>query len=209
MTETRKKYIAVALNVLLVVFELVSFPSVWREYGWGQFLFYTEDSNYLALVACALLAMFQLRALRGKGTVPVWVRYMKYFAVLGLTLTFLVVMFVLLPTLDAKMLLLEGAMPFHHVICPLLAVIGFLLFDDTPIPGKRARLIALIPTLVYAVILVALNILRITEGPYPFLMVYKQSLFMSFLWAVIVLGMAWVIAWAVLKINRRKKTAQV
>ena len=47
---------------------------------------------------------------------------------------------------------------------------------------------AWIPTVIYAVVVVILNILKLLEGPYPFLYVYKQPWYISLVWAVGIVG---------------------
>ena len=45
-------------------------------------------------------------------------------------------------------------------------------------------LVSDIPTLIYGGILIILNILRIVDGPYPFLQVYKNSVIESTIWFI-------------------------
>lgn len=87
-------------------------------------------------------------------------------------------------------MLCEGSMLYQHTLCPILAVFSFLVFEIEDKLPKTDMLKALIPTLVYALIAIMLNICRVIEGPYPFLMVYSQPWYISVLWCVIILGIA-------------------
>lgn len=64
-------------------------------------------------------------------------------------------------------------------------------------------LFVLIPTACYAVIMIVLNILHMVDGPYPYLRVYNQPVYMSVLWCFIILGGAYAIARILLFLNRR------
>lgn len=46
----------------------------------------------------------------------------------------------------------------------------------------------------YLAAAVILNILRVMEGPYPFLLVYAQPWYLSVLWCVVILGIAAILA---------------
>ena len=84
-----------------------------------------------------------------------------------------------------------------HIICPVLAAVSFFALEGwAPFP-KRDIVKALIPTLAYALVAVILNILRVIEDPYPFLMVYAQPWYMSVLWCVVILGIAAILALSV------------
>lgn len=48
-------------------------------------------------------------------------------------------------------------------------------------------------TVVYGIIVVALNIFKIMNGPYPFLRVYEQSLLMSIMWVILMNGSAYLL----------------
>lgn len=70
MSEKTALRAALMLNLAVVVMEIVGAAMSWRQLGVWMFQFYTQGSNLLALAACALLAAFQLRALRTGARFP-------------------------------------------------------------------------------------------------------------------------------------------
>ena len=66
--------------------------------------------------------------------------------------------------------------------------------------------ISLLPTAVYAVCSTTGNALKIMNGPYPFLRVYEQPLYMSVIWFVLILSLAYIIALVIYKISVFRKT---
>jgi len=60
--------------------------------------------------------------------------------------------------------------------------------------SRRQTKIALIPTIIYGIVALLLNILKVMDGPYPFLKVYQQPFFISIPWALIMIGGAYLIA---------------
>ena len=205
MSEKTALRAALMLNLAVVVMEIVSAAMSWRQLNLGMFIFYTQDSNILACAACALLAAFQLRALRTGAAIPLWAQRLKYAAVCCLSVTFLVVVLVLAPMSDGAygVMLLSGTMLYHHLLCPLAAFLGFMLFEKRPALRRIDALLPTLLTLVYAVVLTALNIARVLDGPYPFLRVYAQSVHASIFWALAILGGAEMLAWGVFALHSR------
>ena len=205
LSTARKRLAAsLAVNIAIVVMELVGLVHSFRGYGLSLLQFYTEDSNLLTLIACALLAVYTARYLRDGRALPRWVVVLKYTAVSCLAVTFVVVLTILAPTAGeggfAKMFL-HGSMIYQHLLCPIAALTSFIFLEtDPPLTRKDIRF-ALIPTLLYAAVTISLNILKIMEGPYPFLHVYKQPVYMSVLWTLLILGGAYLLAWLVRRAN--------
>ena len=96
-------------------------------------------------------------------------------------------MFILGPNKDLTyhFLLLEVANFFYHLVCPVLGIITFLFFDDVKISGFKDVLGAFVFTVLYSIVILTLNIFKVIVGPYPFLRVYQNPLFVSLLWIVI------------------------
>lgn len=190
---------ALCANALIVILEIVALVLSVVEQGLGSFLFYTRDSNYLAMAVSLLFCIYAVRELRGKGEIPNWLYSLRYIAVSCLMVTFFVVILVLMPAMgeNALFMLYGGSMLYQHTLCPILAVLSFFVFEMRNDLLKADIIKALIPTLVYALVTVMLNICRVIEGPYPFLMVYSQPWYMSVAWCVIILGIAGLLAFGV------------
>lgn len=204
----RKKLIAaMAAAAVVIVLELVGLIQSIQLWGWGMFQFYTQDSNFLALVSCLLFEPFAaLYLVRGRP-IPIWVWTLRYIAACCLTLTLLVVLFVLIPMAGAVSIvpmLFESNMLYHHLLCPLLFLLSFIFLEDSPVAPNKSIWLAILPTLVYATILIVLNITGAVYGPYPFLHVYEQSVWTSALWLTVIVGGALLIAWLLLLLKNRR-----
>lgn len=91
-------------------------------------------------------------------------------------------------------LLFRNELLYHHLLCPILSIITFIYFDDIKNYTKLDNLLASLVTLIYGIVLIILNILKIVDGPYPFLQVYKQPAIVSIIWAVTILSITYLIA---------------
>jgi hypothetical protein len=185
-----------AVAVLGTVGVLIGLPAN----GASLFQFYTQDSNIFAALACALYAGYAAAGLLGGPPVPMWVRRLKYFATCCLAVTFVVVVAVLSP-MEGKdgyrIMLLSGSMLYHHLLCPVLALASFLFLEGEPPLPRKATLQALIPTLAYTAVIITLNLLRVVDGPYPFLRVNEQSVGASLFWFTVIVGGAYGLAWLI------------
>ena len=190
---------ALCLNLLIVILGVIALILSLNEQGIGSFLFYTRDSNYLAVVVSLLFCIYAVRELQGKSEIPEWIYVLRYIAVSCLMVTFFVVIFVLMPMMEdnALFMLYSGSMLYQHTLCPLLAFISYFVLEIRQALIKADIIKALIPTLTYAMITIILNVCRVIEGPYPFLMVYAQPWYVSVLWLIIILGIAGLLAFAV------------
>lgn len=185
------KLLPVAANAALIVLELVGTAISFRSGGAKNLKYYTVLSNVFALVSSIAFLCSYLR--RG-GKVSHIAGMMRYIASCCLALTFLTVIFVLVPMAipygTAANVLYKGAQIFHHIICPILSCVSFIFFEqDIELP-KKAYITAVAPTLTYAAVFVILNLLKAVRGPYPFLHIYEQPVYISVLWFMILGGTA-------------------
>ena len=65
----------------------------------------------------------------------------------------------------------------------------------------------MIPPVLYAAVIVTLNLTRTVRGPYPFLLVYEQPVWASLLWAGVILGTAWLIALLLVLVKRGRRSS--
>ena len=210
MKRDMKLIAALCLNALIVVFELIALVLSLIDQGLDSFQFYTQDSNYFAMAASLCFCLYGVKQLRGKSEMPGWVHSFRYVTVSCLMVTFFVVILVLMPMMgeNALYMLYGGSMLYQHTLCPLLAAVSFFAFEAAEQLPKQKILKALIPTLVYAVAAIILNLGRVIEGPYPFLMVYAQPWYASVLWCVVILGIAAFLAAGVLALHNRAVRAR-
>lgn len=198
-----RRIIGICLN-LAVAFMAIHGIALMMHRGWAILRFYTVLSNLLAAVACLLCAgcfFFGTEA-------PGWIRYLKLAATLGLTLTFLIAAAVLAPDMGFYEIFLEGAVLYHHLLCPVLCIISFLLFDRISVSPLTGAVITAVPTVIYGIVAYILNITRVMTGPYPFLQVYDQSVAATILWIIGLIVLVNLLGFLLVWLNRRiHKTA--
>lgn len=195
-----KKNIIIGLNILLIVLEVIGLSITLKNMGFLEtIMFYTELSNFLGLIASLVFVLFLF-----KGEIPKWVRLLKFISVLSLTVTFLVVIFVLGPMYDFnyKSLLFSGSMLYTHLLCPILAFILFVFLEGGKF-SKKECLIANALTIGYSFVMIPLNLFKVVDGPYPFLRVRDQSIFMSIVWIILIMGGSYLLSLGIRRLKER------
>ena len=209
----RRAAFCLVLQILIILGEMRAIALSAGGYRAFVYAYYTWDSNLLLLLTAVLTAVSCVRILAGKSdAVSSPLRFLRYVSTCCTALTFLVVLLILAPMLGPSgfsRLLLTGNLAYMHFICPVLALISFLFAEDHRDLRFRHSLYAMIPTALYAVVIITLNVTRTVSGPYPFLLVYEQPLYASLLWFVGVLGGAWLIAVLLSRIGRRAGERQL
>ena len=199
-----KRKISLIMNILIVILELIGFVLLFKNQGGIAFQYYTEDSNILLFITSLIFTIY----LFTNKKIPRWLSMLKYISTIGVTLTFLVVIFILAPMMNfnySKMLL-DGALLYQHLLCPVLSIITFLFFDELGSYSKKDNITSLSLTVLYSIILVSLNILELVKGPYPFLMVRNQSVLMSMIWLIVLGIMVYGIAFILRKIYTKNNS---
>ena len=196
-----KKNISIIINTLIVILEIVGLICTYSFNHRIGIEYYTEDSNILGLISSLLLVIF----LVNNKKIPKWLKLFKYSTTICLTVTFIVVIFILAPMYNFNYvyLLFHNELLYHHLLCPILSIITFIYFDDLGMLDKKDSLLGLSLTLIYAVVLIILNIAKFIEGPYPFLYVYKQSIVVSIIWFIIIIGLSYFIAYILRKLYQK------
>lgn len=197
---------ALAFNLAIIACEIAAIIIVFLKIGYYPLEYYTEDSNLFALVACSVTAGFQIRCLKSGKEIPHAVQMLKYMAAAVLSVTFIVVLAVLSPMRGEGIngwlyMLFNKDFTFLHTLCPILTILSFVLFEKEPFLDTKSAFKATIPTLIYAIVLIILNILGVLDGPYPFLRVMNQPVYMSFVWFIVIVGGALFLAFLIQKLN--------
>ncbi len=177
---------AIRFNVAMIALELIGLIISFSSTGKLSLQYYTEQSNLLALIASVV---FLIYLVRGKG-IPVFVKWLKYTAAVGLFVTFVVTAFVLAPmfSFNYGYLFFYGALMYYHLICPLLGVYMFTRVDELGEITKSDRNVSLIWTVGYAAVMIPMNIIGVIDGPYPFLRVMSQPIWQTTLWIIVIFG---------------------
>lgn len=184
-------YCAFVVNILIIIMELFAFLVCYKESGFACFKYYTQDSN-LFLMFTSLLYVISL--LISDKKIPHFVSLLKYAATTSVVITFLTVVTILAPVMGGyRAMLLDGTMLIHHLICPIFAFVTFVFFEKHNLNGLKDALISMIFTCLYGIIAVTLNVLKIMDGPYPFLKVYNQTILISIFWLILMMGSSYLI----------------
>lgn len=184
-----QRNVSIALSIIIIILEIIALIVCYNSFG-INLAYYTIDSNIFLLIS-TILYLITI------NNVPKIVQLLKFSSTLSVFITFLVVVFVLYPMYDFnfQFMFLDGPNLYMHVLCPLLAVISFIFFDSNEIENSlKNNLRSLYFTIIYAIILISLNILNVVSGPYPFLKVNQQSPLMSVFWIVLILGGALILS---------------
>ena len=199
--------ISTILNILVAVLGTIGLVIAIKE-NINLMEFYTEDSNILALVVSLIYAIFMLIK-KDRELLPKWIVVLRYVATCCLALTFIVVITVLsLLSYDNYFeglihLTTSGSMLYHHLLCPVISIISFIFFEgDRRLNKKKTIYYAIIPTFIYGLIMIILNLLKVEEGPYPFLMVYNQAFYMSIIWIIVIYLVDYLISRYILLFNQ-------
>ena len=191
----KKGNIAFILNAIILIGEIIGFGyTLWTNHSIA-IEYYTNDSNLLALVSSALFLIFY-------KSDKEWVRTLRHATTCCLTLTLLVVVFILGPMyhFDYKMLMFTSTFFVFHTLCPILSIISYVFYEKK----SKNESLGFILTLVYAVILIGCNIAGTVDGPYPFLKIREQSLYVTVLWGVLILGGSYFVG-RLLNLNGKKQ----
>ena len=190
-----KKKLSIIMNILVIIGGLLGVVIAIREHMTKDFfLYYTNLSNVFAMITSLL---FIITINKNNKLINI----LRFLSTVCLTLTLLVVIFILTPMLKVN-LFVGNYMPLYHLICPLLSLVSTLFFEEV----DSKPIYAIIPTSLYTIITIILNLLKIINGPYPFLKVNEQNIFISILWLIIILGLNYLIALVIIKTNKKIRT---
>ncbi len=200
---TKNNKLALLCNGILIILSCVGLYFASQESD--MFLFYTNDTNILLLISSVVYIITLLI----KKDVPFISLVLRFMASASLALTFVSV-FYLAYTYDGDYLnallfyFTNGSFIFFHLLNPIISVVSFTLFEgDRRLNKKKTIYLAMIPTIVYAIVLVILNIIGKVIGPYPFLMVQRNTPLISIIYAVVILVLNYLLARFILLFNQK------
>lgn len=200
-----KNTIIILLNLLVVLMEMIGAYHSYHKEGFFSLRYYTVLSNIFALVVAFLYAVHYIRNFQQKTVfVPGWLKQMKYIDCICLAVTFVVVLTVLIPMEGIQSIdhyIFGKANIYHHVFCPIVMIFAFCTLEKERKISKRDNVLAMIPTVIYAIVMMILNLLKILRGPYPFLYVYEQPVYMSVVWCIAILSLTFGLGWILRVLN--------
>ena len=189
-----KRKIALLLNILIIVLEVIAFSyTIYKEHSIA-IEYYTNDSNIIALISSILFIIFY----RSKKE---FVKDLRLLSTILLSLTFLVVLFVLAPMFEFnyKLFMFTNTFFVYHTLVPIISFISYVFFEE----GSKRKYIGALFTALYGAVLIPLNLLNLVVGPYPFLEVNKQSLITSIGWGTVILLGSYITGFILYKFNKK------
>ena len=139
--------IRILLNLLTAVLAFSAIAAHCRRAGVSVVMrFFTAQSNLFCGIACLLTVLFAMT-----GAVPYAVLVLKYAATAAVTVTFLTVMLYLAPFGPGYKVLLSGSDFFLHLVCPVLAVVTYVLWDKPDMPFYMI-LVGTLPVILYGIL---------------------------------------------------------
>ena len=170
------------LNVLFILLEVAAIITTIISLGKIQIEFYTEDSNIFALIVTIIYSYY----LFSNKKVPKLVNILRLSSLAMLMITFLTVSLVLVPIYRMDLSFAYwGPNFFYHLVCPILFFINYTFFSKKEEFNTKDLFISTTPTIIYGIILMTVNVIVKGYGPYPFLYVYEQPVYLSILWILI------------------------
>lgn len=184
------------VNVMFRIVDVVDYAASQDIY-----LFFTNWSNYLA----AVLSIGTLYCIHKGIRSPRILLVLKLAAVMMLTITMVVVAFVLVPYQGWTILLNPEGSLMAHLINPILAIVDFLYLSDMEAMGKKEAVLSTIPMLLYMVFIVVFLIIAGNDdlAPYPFLRIHSQSVLTTLLVGIGVFVMEFIVSFVYTKVVRR------
>ena len=191
-----KKKLALIINIIIIIVELLAFGKNLLVDHNIAIEYYTNDSNILALISSILFIIFYNKNKE-------FVKDIRFIATSCLTVTLLVVIFILSPMYEFnyKLLMFTDNFFILHTLAPILSIISYVALEDR----SNKNYLCLAFTTLYAIIMIVLNVLNIVDGPYPFLRVNTQDILVSLLWGVIIIGGSYLISLCLNLLNKKIK----
>lgn len=210
---------AFAMNITIIVLEI--FSNLWMMSGvtlHGQatalsaarlamFKYYTVDSNVIMGIVAIIMARMQWQILKGKRTeISVAGYLLKLIGTVGVTLTMLVTLFFLLPTMGVGVLLNSNL--FLHVVNPILSIVSFVCLEKTDCLTLKHSIFGIVTLVIYAVYYVAVTVGHapggiIAEG-YDWYGFFVLGLKSGFVIVPIIILITYIISFFLWKFNRKR-----
>lgn len=207
MKNKKKGLLAFFINLIIVFLEIIGVVLSIKRRGISAFMFYTENVNYFTLIVSALFVLEYLIKQKTSGVTMC----LRFTSTVCLCVTFVMVVTVLIPMFPNTFvfMMFKDSNLYQHLICPTLSIVSLILFENKTKFKKIYLLYALMPTFVYGVVCIILNLTKVIIGPYPFFYLYKIPWYISLPWLVgvflVVCGVDILIFWLHNKKFLRKK----
>lgn len=219
MKSKAKQITAICVQLAVVIMEIIAISVSGQRQGTRMFIYFTELSNIFGGLVCLAYACFLIAQLKSGKAIPEYMKILRFVSAGALALTFFTVIFVLAPIAGSKpdysmkesyiAYLTYESMIVTHTLGPITVILSFLFLDDFAADNFKKVFFGIIPTVLYVIVSVTMNVLKIWVGPYPFLHVYEQPVWASIMWVFIMIGFSFLLCfclWALKKqINKKNR----
>lgn len=205
---TKNNKLALGSNILLIV--LAGLGLYFSIVDKNAFLYYSDNAGMFALSSSIIYVIIVL----AKKEPNFLCLALRYVSTACLVLTLVGTFYVATTTgenyLDS---FIKGSHLFNNLLCPIVSSISFAMFEgDRRLNKKKTIWYALIPTVIYGIIMLVCNVSNTFTGPYPFMMINDNPVYLTVIVFVVTIILNYVIGRFLLLSNQkhapRRKKAQ-
>ena len=168
---TKKERLALIFNILALTAGLVGMIIRLGRDLPGFFTYYTQLSNIVSILSSAIYIIVYLKWHRNYEPIVL----LRYLAACMMMFTFIVVVCIFVPFGgNVESLIIKPHGMCQHIIAPVFCVVSFAFFEQKP-EKRRALLLPVTVTMVYAAVMYLLNYMGAVTGPYPFFEVHNYD----------------------------------
>lgn len=204
---TKNNKLALGSNILLIV--LAGLGLYFSIVDKNAFLYYSDNAGMFALSSSIIYVIVVLT----KKEPNFLSLALRYVSTTCLVLTLVGTFYVATTTgenyLDS---FIKGSHLFNNLLCPIVSFVSFTMFEgDRRLNKKKTIWYALIPTVIYGIIMLVCNVSNTFTGPYSFMMINDNPVYVTVIVFIVTIILNYVIGRFLLLSNqkhapRRKKT---
>ena len=205
---TKNNKLALGSNILLIV--LASLGLYFSIVDKNAFLYYSDNAGMFALSSSIIYVIIVL----AKKEPNFLCLALRYVSTACLVLTLVGTFYVATTTgenyLDS---FIKGSHLFNNLLCPIVSFVSFTMFEgDRRLNKKKTIWYALIPTVIYGIIMLVCNVTNTFTGPYSFMMINDNPVYVTVIVFIVTIILNYVIGRFLLLSNQkhapRRKKAQ-
>lgn len=205
---TKNNKLALGSNILLIV--LAGLGLYFSIVDKNAFLYYSDNAGMFALSSSIIYVIVVLT----KKEPNFLSLALRYVSTTCLVLTLVGTFYVATTTgenyLDS---FIKGSHLFNNLLCPIVSFVSFTMFEgDRRLNKKKTIWYALIPTVIYGIIMLACNVSNTFTGPYSFMMINDNPVYVTVVVFIVTIILNYVIGRFLLLSNQkhapRRKKAQ-
>ena len=205
---TKNNKLALGSNILLIV--LAGLGLYFSIVDKNAFLYYSDNAGMIALSSSIIYVIVVLT----KKEPNFLSLALRYVSTTCLVLTLVGTFYVATTTgenyLDS---FIKGSHLFNNLLCPIVSFVSFTMFEgDRRLNKKKTIWYALIPTVIYGIIMLVCNVSNTFTGPYSFMMINDNPVYVTVVVFIVTIILNYVIGRFLLLSNQkhapRRKKAQ-